>query len=208
LPRPISDLRKLSGAPGPPISVDTTLAEVARSALDAGAAWINDTAALGQDPALADLAAERGAPLVLMHRFEPPRRPGDAPRGRALVRRIADALAERTAFAVRRGVAPERIVLDPGVGVGTLVEDAVALHRCVEELRGPGRPLLFGTSRKSFLGELTGRTVGDRLAATAASVAWLAQQGVELLRVHDVAAMRDVVAVIDALRSAAAGGGS
>ncbi len=185
-----------------PIAVDTTLAAVARAALDAGADWVNDTSAFRHDPELAGLCAERRCPVVLMHRFEPPRRTGDEPpAGRRLVRGIAMALAERVRFAVARGVDRSRIVLDPGIGFGTRPDDNLSMHAFVDELRAPGCPLLFGTSRKSFLGYVTGRPEADRLWATAGSVAWLAAQRVEILRVHDVAEMRDVVAVVDAVAS-------
>ncbi|MBK8974960.1 MAG: dihydropteroate synthase [Planctomycetes bacterium] len=198
-------IRALADRVAVPISIDTTRAEVASAALDAGAHWVNDTTALRADDALGPLCAERGCPVVLMHRFEPPRRSAaaGAPGGRALVRAIATVLAERVDHAVRCGIDAARIVLDPGVGFGTLPTDNVAMHAFVDELRALGRPLLFGTSRKSFLGHLAGRgDTAERLAATAASVAWLAAQGVEILRVHDVAEMRDVCAVIDAIRGA------
>jgi dihydropteroate synthase len=202
--RVVPVIRELAARVAVPISIDTTLAPVAEAALDAGAAWINDTAALHQDPALATLAAERRCPLVLMHRFEPARNPGDAPpAGRALVRAIAAALEERIRYAVARGVDRSRIVLDPGIGFGTLPDDNLSMHAFVDELRAPGRPLLFGTSRKSFLGHVTGRAPEERLWATAGSVAWLAMQGVEIVRVHDVAEMSDVIRVLDAIRAVA-----
>ena len=185
-----------------PLSIDTTWSPVARAALAAGATWINDTMALGDDVGLADLAAREGAVLVLMHRFQPPRQPDQQPRpGRALVRLVAERLRERVALALAHGVPRENLVVDPGIGFGTLPDDALAMHVYVDELRALGLPLLFGTSRKSFLGHVTGREVGERGAATAASVAWLARAGVEYLRVHDVGATRDVVAVVDALRA-------
>ncbi len=187
---------------GVPISVDTTWSEVGAAAIAAGATWINDTTALGDDPQLADLAAEHGANLVLMHRFEPPRRSGDAPpAGRTLARDVADRLRIRVERAIARGVARESIVIDPGIGFGTLPDDNLALLAFVDELRSLGLPLLFGTSRKSFLGHVTGRLVAARDFATAGSVAWLAGMGVEYLRVHDVAAMRDVISVIAAIRA-------
>ena len=162
--------------------------------------WLST--AFRQDPGLADVCAAHGCPVVLMHRFDPPRQDAAAPTGRALVRAVAAALAERVAFAVDRGIDRNRIVLDPGVGFGTLSADNLAMHAFVDELRALDLPLLFGTSRKSFLGHVTGREVGDRLFATAASQACLALAGVEILRVHDVREMRDVVAIADAIRSA------
>jgi dihydropteroate synthase len=195
-------IRALAQAVDVPISIDTTLGPVAAAALEAGASWVNDTTAFGQDPGLADVCAAHGCPVVLMHRFDPPRQDAAAPTGRALVRAVAAALAERVAFAVDRGIDRNRIVLDPGVGFGTLSADNLAMHAFVDELRALDLPLLFGTSRKSFLGHVTGREVGDRLFATAASQACLALAGVEILRVHDVREMRDVVAIADAIRSA------
>ncbi|MGA0060075.1 MAG: dihydropteroate synthase [Planctomycetota bacterium] len=195
-------IRALAQAVDVPISIDTTLGPVAAAALEAGASWVNDTTAFRQDPGLADVCAAHGCPVVLMHRFDPPRQDAAAPTGRALVRAVAAALAERVAFAVDRGIDRNRIVLDPGVGFGTLSSDNLAMHAFVDELRALDLPLLFGTSRKSFLGHVTGREVGDRLFATAASQACLALAGVEILRVHDVREMRDVVAIADAIRSA------
>lgn len=200
--RVVPVIAALAAATTVPIAVDTTLGAVAAAALDAGASWVNDTSALRHDDRLADLCASRGCPVVLMHRFEPPRRV-DAwpPPGRELVRRVGQELAERVAVAESRGIDRSRIVLDPGIGFGTLVDDNLAMHAFLDELRQPGLPLLFGTSRKSFLGRLTGRTdPADRLHATAGSVACLALLGVEILRVHDVAEMRDVVRVADAIR--------
>jgi dihydropteroate synthase len=195
-------IRALAQAVDVPISIDTTLGPVAAAALEAGASWVNDTTAFRQDPGLADVCAAHGCPVVLMHRFDPPRQDADDLTGRALVRAVAAALAERVAFAVDRGIDRNRIVLDPGVGFGTLSADNLAMHAFVDELRALDLPLLFGTSRKSFLGHVTGREVGDRLFATAASQACLALAGVEILRVHDVREMRDVVAIADAIRSA------
>ena len=200
--RVVPVIRALAARVETPISIDTTLLEVAQAALDAGASWINDTTALGDDPALADLAAERGAMLVLMHRFEPPRTADSHPApGRALVREIVARLRPRLESALQRGVPRESLVIDPGVGFGTLIEDALALHAFVDDLRELGLPLMFGTSRKSFLGRLTNRSVGEREFATAASVARLVHKRVEIVRVHDVGAMRDVVTVTEAIRS-------
>ncbi len=198
--RVVPVIRALAAETTVPLSIDTTLAAVAEAALDAGAHWVNDTTALRGDPALAALCAERRCPVVLMHRFEPTRSPQSSPPpGRALVQQVVARLAERVDAAVAAGIAETSLVLDPGIGFGTLAADNLAMHAFVGEFRGLGRPLLFGTSRKSFLGAATGRAAPDRLAATAASVALLARAGVEILRVHDVAAMRDVCAVVDAV---------
>ncbi len=184
-----------------PISVDTTRREVAAAAIDAGATWINDTSALQEDESLAELAAEQGSPLVLMHRFRPARRPGMGAEGRALMQEIADHLASRISLAESKGVDRQQILLDPGIGFGTLPEDNHAMHMHIEPLRELGRPLVYGPSRKSFLGHITGKPPDQRLMATAASVACLALAGVEIIRVHDLMEMREVVDVIDAIRN-------
>lgn len=187
-----------------PISVDTTSAEVAAAALEAGAHWINDTSALRQDPELGSVAAQHRCPLVLMHRFEPARGPGAEPAsGPAMVEQIAADLGSAIDRACAAGVDLEQILLDPGLGFGTAMEDNPAILAHLPILRSLGRPLVVGPSRKSFLGHLTGRSANEREYATAAAVATIALQGVEVVRVHDVAAMADVVVVADAIRWAA-----
>ncbi|MCA8956945.1 MAG: dihydropteroate synthase, partial [Planctomycetes bacterium] len=202
--RVVPVIRALRRQTETPISIDTTRAEVAAAALDAGADWINDTTALAEDPGLARLAARSGAPLILMHRFDPPRLDGASPRGRALVVACVATLEHRAERAAEAGVERARIVLDPGLGFGTLFLDNLTLMADVSPWRRLPYPLLFGPSRKSFLGQLTGRPASERIHGTAAAVATLALQGVEIVRVHDVAAMADVVAVADALRNARA----
>lgn len=181
------------------ISIDTTLAAVARAALAAGADLVNDTTALS-DPELAEVVAAAGCPIVLMHRFTPPRGPDDAGDP---VAAIADALAARVEYAVARGIDRSRILLDPGLGFGTRADDVPRIIARIGELRRLGLPLVVGPSRKSFLGALTGRPVDEREFATAAAVAALALAGIECVRVHDVRSMRDVVLVAEAI---AAGG--
>jgi dihydropteroate synthase len=138
-------------------AIDTTRAAVAAACLDAGADWINDTSALLEDPDLGPLLAGRTCQIVLMHRFEPPRREGDRPTGRGLVELVADDLEQIRCRAIRQGIDPARIILDPGLGFGTLYADNLALIADVGPLRRLPHPLLFGPSRKSFLGRLTGR---------------------------------------------------
>jgi dihydropteroate synthase len=199
LERLLPVLRRLRPRIPVPISIDTTRAAVAAAALDLGADWINDTSALTADPELGPLVARAGCPLVLMHRFAPPRTAAD---GADVVGAIARALAARVAAARAAGVPEAALVLDPGIGFGTRADDAPAILAGVPRLRRLGRPLLCGPSRKSFLQALTGRPVEQRLAGTAAAVACLALAGVEILRVHDVAEMHDVVSVVAAVRRA------
>ncbi len=180
------------------ISVDTTRAEVAAAAIAAGADIVNDTMALNEDPALADVVVESGASLVLMHRFTPPRTAADQG---DVVADVAAGLGAGRDRALARGVDPTRLYLDPGLGFGTRPDDVPILIARIAELRRLGCPLVVGPSRKSFLQHLTGRAVGERLAGTAAAVAALALAGVEIVRVHDVAAMHDVVLVASAIRA-------
>ncbi len=183
-----------------PIAVDTTRAEVAAAALEAGADWINDTTALAGDPEMVHLAAEHGCPVVLMHSFSPSRNEGHGPNGRELVTQIVENLEARVLFAEGEGIDPCRIILDPGLGFGTLFSDNLSVMANVGLFRRLQKPLLFGPSRKSFIGQMTGKPVEERLYGTAAAAAVLAFQGVEILRVHDVAATVDVVRVSDHLR--------
>jgi dihydropteroate synthase len=183
-----------------PIAVDTTRADVATAALDAGADWINDTTALAGDPEMAHVIAERGCPVVLMHQFDPPRNHSDDPKGGELVAQMVEYLEGRVACAESAGINPHRILLDPGLGFGTLFTDNLSVMADIGPFRRLQNPLLFGPSRKSFIGQMTGKPVEERLYGTAAAAAVLAFQGVEVLRVHDVAAIVDVVKVADQLR--------
>jgi dihydropteroate synthase len=203
LQRILPVIRELSERVSVPISVDTTSAEVAAAAVRAGAHWINDTSALRHDPELGAVAAEHGCPLVLMHRFEPARGPASEPRGAALVDAIAADLERAVERARTAGVEDRQILLDPGLGFGTTAADNPSILAHLHRLRRLGRPLLIGPSRKSFLGQLTGRPTHERVYATAAVVATMALQGVEVVRVHDIAAMADVIAVVDAMARAA-----
>jgi len=182
-------------APGGAVSVDTTKLAVAEAALGAGATWVNDVSAFRFDPALAGLVADRGATCCLMHMRGAPRTMQDDPRYDDVVADVKAFLAERLAFAVREGVAEERIWLDPGIGFGKTAEHNLELLRRLGELVDLGRPVLVGTSRKSFLGRLTGREVGDRLPGTIATNVLALAAGARGFRVHDVAAVRDALAV-------------
>lgn len=183
------------------ISIDTTKAAVADAALAAGAEIINDITGLTGDPAMAPLAAARGAGVVLMHMRGRPAtmQVGDLS-SPDVVAAVSDWLARRIDEAMGAGIDREAICIDPGVGFGKTVEQNVALVARLPELAALGRPVLLGVSRKSFLGALTGRPVGERGPATAAAHAVSVLRGAHVLRVHDVAAARDVVTVATALR--------
>lgn len=169
------------------VSIDTSKATVARAALDAGASIVNDVSALRHDPEIAALCAERGAGLVLMHMQGDPRTMQENPVYDDVVDDVKAFLAERLEVAVAARVAEERIWLDPGIGFGKSLDHNLELLRRLGELRELGRPLVVGTSRKSFLGKIDGSEVDDRLGGTIASSILAAAEGADVLRVHDVA---------------------
>ncbi|MCW2952651.1 MAG: dihydropteroate synthase [Conexibacter sp.] len=177
------------------ISVDTSKLTVARAALDAGATYVNDVTAFRHDPGIAELVAERGADCCLMHMLGEPRTMQRDPRYDDVVSDVKAFLEERLAFAVAAGIPEERIQLDPGIGFGKTVEHNLELLGRLEELAALGRPLLIGVSRKSFLGRITGREVGDRLAATIAANLLAFLHGASVFRVHDVGPVRDALEV-------------
>ncbi len=197
--RVIPVIRALAGETDALLSVDTTKAEVAAHAIAAGAHIVNDTSALAGDPEMAGVVRDSGCGLVLMHRRGTPRTMQVSPSYGSLFDEILDELADRVASAKAAGIPEDRILVDPGIGFGKRLEDNLALHRYLPDLRNLGNPVLFGPSRKSFLGEITGRDPGNRVIATAASVASAVLGGAHVLRVHDVEAMRDVIRVASAV---------
>jgi dihydropteroate synthase len=186
-------------AGGATVSIDTSKAAVARAALDAGAEIVNDVTALVAEPELADLCGERDCGLVLMHMQGTPRTMQDSPAYDDVVDDVKAFLAERIEFAVSRGVAEERIWVDPGIGFGKTLAHNLELLGRLGELRDLGRPILIGTSRKSFLGKLTGREPGERLGGTIASNVLALMRGAEIFRVHDVRAVREALVVAEAV---------
>ena len=181
------------------VSVDTSKAEVAAAALDAGAGIVNDVTALRGGPEMAALCAERGAGVVLMHMLGDPRTMRDDPRYEDVVAEVRTFLAERIEAATAAGIDEERIWLDPGIGFGKTAAHNMELLRRLGELRELGRPLVVGTSRKSFIGRIDGSAADERLGGTIASSVLAAAEGAEVLRVHDVAEMRQALAVATAI---------
>jgi dihydropteroate synthase len=181
------------------VSIDTTKLGVARRALDAGATIVNDVSAFRFEPAMAGLVAERGARCCLMHMLGEPRTMQEDPRYDDVVSDVKSFLEERLRYAVDEGVGEERVWLDPGIGFGKTVEHNLELLRRLDEIVAIGRPVVIGTSRKSFLGKLTGgKAEGERLAGTIATNVLALERGASVFRVHDVAP------VVDALNVAAA----
>jgi dihydropteroate synthase len=181
------------------ISVDTSKAAVAAAALDAGAAIVNDVTALRGDPGMAALCAERGATVVLMHMLGSPRTMQSNPVYDDVVAEVKSFLTGRVEAALAAGIAEERIWLDPGIGFGKTAEHNLELLRRLAELAELGRPLVVGTSRKSFIGRLDGSDAGERLGGTIASSVLAAVEGAAVLRVHDVAEVGQAIAVAAAI---------
>ena len=176
-----------------PITVDTTKAAVAERAFDAGADALNDIDGLRSDHELAPLLARLARPAVVMHNQRGRDFSGDVIAG------ILLGLEESIAIAERAGVAREQLILDPGFGFGWSVEQNMEIVGRVGELRALGLPLLLGTSRKSSIGTVLDRPEGDRLWGTAGTMALAAQARVDIVRVHDVRKMADVVRLTDAV---------
>jgi dihydropteroate synthase len=181
------------------VSIDTSKLAVAEAALDAGASIVNDVTALRRDPEIAALCADRGAGVVLMHMPGNPRTMQDNPAYEDVVDEIKAFLAERIEVAVAAGVEEERIWLDPGIGFGKTVEHNLELLRRLAELRELGRPLVIGTSRKSFIGRIDGSAVDERLGGSIASSVLAAAEGADVLRVHDVAETAQAMRVAEAI---------
>ena len=201
--RAIPVVRALAESTDAILSIDTTKAQVARQAVAAGAQIINDTSALVDDPEMADVVRESGCAVVLMHRLGAPETMQRSPSYRSLFDEILDALAERVEAAEVAGIPGNRILVDPGIGFGKRLTDNLALHRHLADLRNLGKPILFGASRKSFLGTLTEREPGGRACGTAASVALTVLGGAHVVRVHDVKETRDAVRVAAAVSGGA-----
>jgi dihydropteroate synthase len=191
------------------ISIDTSKAAVAEAALGAGASLVNDVSAFRADPAIAGLVADSGAECCLMHMLGEPRTMqrgvggAGGPQYKDVVDDVKAFLEERLRFAVGEGVAEERVLLDPGIGFGKTVAHNLELLRRLDELTVLGRPLVIGTSRKSFLGRIGADAAGlaepldarHRLAGTIASNVLALERGASVFRVHDVAPLREALAV-------------
>jgi len=177
------------------ISIDTTRLAVAEAAVAAGASYVNDVTAFRHEPALASFAADRGLDCCLMHMRGEPRSMQHNPVYDDVVSDVKAFLEERLSAAVAAGVAEERIMLDPGIGFGKTVDHNLELLRRLDELVALGRPIVIGTSRKSFLGHITGREAVDRLPGTIATNVLALERGAAVFRVHDVRPVADALAV-------------
>jgi len=181
-----------------PLSIDTCKSAVAEAALGAGATFVNDVSALRRDPAVAALVAEAGADICLVHMQGEPKSMQDDPRYEDVVSEVRSFLEERLDFAVGEGISEEQVWLDPGIGFGKTLEHNLALLDRLEEIAAVGRPVVVGASRKRFIGALTGRPESQRLAGSLAAAVLAFERGASMLRVHDVGATRDALAVASA----------
>ncbi|MCC6444654.1 MAG: dihydropteroate synthase [Armatimonadetes bacterium] len=182
-----------------PLSIDTRKASVACAALEAGAGVVNDVSALLDDPEMADVVASFGAAVVLMHKKGSPKDMQQNPRYIDVVAEVRDFLTERAEAAQAAGIAPEAIIIDPGIGFGKRPEHNLELLRDLRRLKSPGYPLLLGTSRKTTIGTVLNLPVDGRLEGTAATVALGIAGGADMVRVHDVRAMSRVARMSDAV---------
>jgi dihydropteroate synthase len=181
---------------GATVSIDTRKAAVAEAALQAGARVVNDVWAFRDAPEMAGLVAGAGASCCLMHMLgDDPRTMQEAPAYDDVVSDVKAFLEERLAFAVGEGVPEERVWLDPGIGFGKTLEHNLELLRRLDEIVAIGRPVVIGTSRKSFLGKLTGRAPADRVAGTLATLVLALERGASIFRVHDVPEAVDALTV-------------
>ena len=178
------------------ISIDTSKAAVAAAALAAGASLVNDVTALRGDPSMAAVVADAGARCCLMHMLGEPRTMQHEPLYDEVVSDVRFFLEARMAFAIEHGIAEDRILLDPGIGFGKTVAHNLELLRRCDEIARIGRPVVIGTSRKSFLGTIAGgRRTDDRLPGTIATNVIAYERGASVFRVHDVAAVGDALRV-------------
>ena len=194
LRRVIPVLEGLAGC-GARLSIDTSKSAVAEAALDAGATIVNDVTALRGDPAMGALIAARGCDCCLMHMLGEPRTMQSDPRYGDVVDDVKAFLAQRLDFALAQGIAAQRIWLDPGIGFGKTVDHNLQLLARLDEIAALGRPVVVGTSRKSFIGAITGREANERVPGTIATNVLALARGATIFRVHDVAATHDALAV-------------
>jgi dihydropteroate synthase len=194
LRRVVPVLEGLAGA-GARLSIDTSRAVVAAAAIDAGATLVNDVTALRGDPAMAALVAEHGCDVCLMHMLGEPRTMQRDPRYDDVVDHVKAFLAQRLELAVGAGISEQRVWLDPGIGFGKTIDHNLELLARLDEIVALGRPVVVGTSRKSFLGTIAGRGVRERVPGTIATNVLALERGARVFRVHDVAQARDALLV-------------
>lgn len=202
LQRVIPVVSQLAKSTSLPISIDTCKGQVASAALDAGATMINDISGLRYDPELAQLAAKSQVPLVLMHMQGSPRTMQLEPNYGSLLSEIIGFLEERIQFACEAGVSRDQIIVDPGIGFGKTVHHNLLLLKHLDALATLGRPILLGTSRKSFIGAVLDKEVTEREPGSWATVCAGIIKGAHIVRVHEVTTCRQIADMVDAIINA------
>jgi len=202
LARVVPVIRQLAGRISIPISIDTTKAEVARQSLAAGAEIVNDISGLTFDDDMPRVCRETGAGVVCMHIQGTPQTMQDNPHYEDCVAEIDAWLQDRLSTMEQRGILSERVVLDPGIGFGKTAQHNLEILSSIAAIRSKGRPVLIGHSRKSFLKKLLNRDMEERLAGTLGVSIALAEQHTDILRVHDVAAVKDALLAWQTIRNA------
>ena len=182
-----------------PISIDTYKANVARRALQAGAHIVNDITALSGDSDMASVVSEMHAGLVLMHMKGNPRTMQHSPAYQNVISDILRFFQERIGEAEKNGIHPDSILVDPGIGFGKTTEHNLEILRRLRDFQSLNKPILIGTSKKSFIGKILDLPVNERMEGTAATIAWAISQGADVVRIHDVKPMRRVAQMTDAI---------
>jgi len=201
LRRVIPVIKALSQEIDIPISIDTYKSEVAKQALEAGAKMVNDISALRFDPAMGPLVAEAGVPIVLMHMKGTPKNMQKRPTYRDLFGEITGFLSRAVEQAVKVGIKKDLIIIDPGIGFGKSFDDNLKIIRGLDKFSSLGQPILVGTSNKAFIGHVLDRPVESRETGTMATIAAVAMNGANIVRVHNVKATKETVTIIDAIKS-------
>jgi len=200
--RTIPFIKKLARSFDVPISIDTTKSRVAEAALDEGAVLVNDISGLMRDKKMAKVIARRNAGCVVMHSKGMPNRMQRNPAYRDVIREIIEFLKKGVDIALDAGVDKKKIIVDPGIGFGKTAQHNLQILKSLKEFEILDMPIMVGTSRKSFIGDILGVPAAMRIFGTAASVAWAAAHGAHIVRVHDVKEMAQVVKLTDAIINA------
>jgi dihydropteroate synthase len=201
LRRVIPVIKNLSQELDIPISIDTYKSEVASQAIDAGATMVNDISALKFDPAMGQLVADAGVPIVLMHIKGKPKNMQINPTYEDLIGEITDFLEKSIEQAISSGIKRDVIIIDPGIGFGKSFDDNLKIINNLHTFSSLGQPLLVGTSNKAFIGHVLGLSVESREGGTMATVAASVLNGANIVRVHNVKATKETVTMIDAIKS-------
>jgi len=200
LDRTIPVIRKISQELDIPISIDTTKHQVAEEAIKNGATFVNDISGLRSDDKMAEVISKYDVAICLMHMKGAPKDMQESPFYEDLMGEIKTSLTESIVTALKAGIPPDKIVIDPGIGFGKTLEHNLAIINRLNELEVLDKPMLIGVSRKSFIGKVLNKGVDDRLFGTAATSTLAIANGASILRVHDVKEIRDVARMTDAVR--------